>query len=68
MSLRSRSRTLRRMAIALDRATVRQKKTKRPVRFELTEQTRQSVDEYIKSAGKKSGQFLFTAGREQRRV
>ena len=31
---------------ALDRASVRQKKTGRPVRFELTEQPRQSVDEY----------------------
>jgi integrase len=33
----------------VDRATVRQKKTGRPVRFELTEQTRQSVDEYMKA-------------------
>ena len=31
-----------------DRATVRQKKTGRPVRFELSEQTRQSVDDYLK--------------------
>jgi integrase len=31
---------------ALDRAIVRQKKTGRPVRFELTEQTRQAVDDY----------------------
>src|SRR3977135_58993 len=30
-----------------DRATVRQKKTGRPVRFELSEQTRQAVDEYL---------------------
>jgi len=37
---------------AVDRATVRQKKTGRPVRFELTEQTRQAVDDYIKAAGK----------------
>jgi len=29
----------------LDRATVRQKKTGRPVRFELTEQTQQAIDE-----------------------
>jgi integrase len=41
-----------------DRATVRQRKTKRPVRFELTEQTRQAVDDYIKTTGKKSGEFL----------
>src|SRR5262245_53733911 len=32
-------------AHAVDRATVRQKKTGLPVRFELTEQTRQSVDD-----------------------
>ena len=31
---------------SVDRATVRQKKTGRPVRFELTEQTRQAVDDY----------------------
>jgi integrase len=43
----------------LDRATVRQKKTGQPVRFEMTEQTRQSVDDYIPAAGKKSGEFLF---------
>jgi hypothetical protein len=32
---------------AMERATVRQKKTGRPVRFEITEQSRQSVDEYL---------------------
>ena len=45
-----------------DRATVRQKKTGRPVRFELTEQTRQAVDEYLRATNKKPGDFLF-AGR-----
>jgi len=45
---------------AVDRATVRQKKTGRPVRFELTEQRRQAVDDYIKAAGKKPGDFLFS--------
>src|SRR5215468_8812013 len=45
---------------AVDRATVRQRKTGRPVRFELTEQTRQAVDDYIKAAGKKPGEFLFS--------
>jgi integrase len=48
-----------------DRATVRQRKTKRPVRFELTEQTRQAADDYIKTAGKKPGEFLFTACRNK---
>jgi len=47
---------------AVDRATVRQKKTGQPVRFEMTEQTRQAVDDYLKAVGKKPGEFLF-AGR-----
>jgi integrase len=46
-----------------DRATVRQKKTGRPVRFELSEQTRQAVDDYLKTANKRSGEFLFTGRR-----
>jgi integrase len=41
---------------AADRATT---KTGQPVRFELTEQTRQAVDEYLRASGKKSGQFIF---------
>ena len=45
-----------------DRATVRQKKTGRPVKFELTDQTRQAIDDYLKAAAKKPGEFLF-AGR-----
>jgi len=48
---------------AVDRATVRQKKTGRPVRFKLTEQTRQAVDDYMKAAGKRPGDFLFTGRR-----
>ena len=48
---------------ATDRATVRQKKTGRPVKFELTDQTRQAVDEYLKAAGKKPREFLFTSRR-----
>ena len=46
-----------------DRATVRQTKTKRPVRFELSEQTRQAVDDYLKATGKRPGEFLFTGRR-----
>ena len=45
---------------AIDRAMVRQRKTGRPVRFELTEQTRQAVDDYLKISHKKPGEFLFT--------
>jgi hypothetical protein len=37
-----------------DRATVRQRKTGRPVRFELTEQTRQAIDDYVRVTNKKS--------------
>ena len=44
----------------IDRAAVRQKKTGRPVKFELTEQTRQAVDDYLAAAGKKPSEFLFT--------
>ena len=47
----------------LARATVRQSKTGRPVRFELTEQTRQAVDDYLKATGKVPGEFLFTSRR-----
>jgi integrase len=46
-----------------DRATVRQKKTGRPVRFELGDQTRQSIDDYLKSANKRPGEFLFAGHR-----
>ena len=47
---------------SMDRATIRQKKTGRPVRFEVTDQTRQAIDEYLRLTGRKAGQFLF-AGR-----
>lgn len=47
----------------LDRATVRQKKTGRPVRFELTDQTRQAIDERLRLTSRRSGQVLF-AGRD----
>lgn len=32
---------------AMDRATIRQRKTGRPVRFESTDQTRLAIDEYL---------------------
>ena len=49
--------------VAIDRATVRQKKTGHPVRFELSEQTRESIDDYIRATRKKLGAFLFTSRR-----
>jgi integrase len=45
---------------AVDRATVREKKAGQSVRFEMTEQTRQAIDDYIRAANKKPGQHLFT--------
>ncbi len=42
-----------------DRATVRQKKTGRPVKFEITEQTRQAVEVYLEATQKRVGEFLF---------
>jgi integrase len=49
---------------AIDRAMVRQKKTGRPVKFELTDQTRQAVDDYLRAVGNKPGEFLFTSRRD----
>ena len=48
---------------AADRATIRQKKTGQPVRFEMTEQTRQAMDEYLRVNLKKPGQLLFSGRR-----
>ena len=48
---------------AVDRATVRQKKTGQPVRFEITEHARQAIDDYLRTTGKKPGEFLFSGRR-----
>jgi hypothetical protein len=34
-----------------------------PVRFEITEQTRQAIDEHLAAAGKRCGDFLFRSRR-----
>ncbi len=47
----------------IDRATVRQKKTGQPVKFEISEQTRQAVDNYLKAQNKVAGEFLFIGRR-----
>lgn len=52
---------------AVDRATVRQRKTGRPVRFELTDQTRQAIDEFLRLTGRKPGQSLFPGSRDPSR-
>ena len=52
---------------SVGRATIRQKKTGQPVRFELTEQTRQAVDDYLRAADKKPDQFLVIGRRDSER-
>ena len=52
---------------AIDRATVRQSKTGRPVKFEITDQTRQAIDDHLRISGKKPGEFLFTGRRLRNR-
>src|SRR5215469_1315411 len=42
-----------------DRATVIQQKTGRPVQFEVTEQTRAAIRNWLANAGPASGQYLF---------
>jgi integrase len=49
--------------MTVDRVTVRQRKTGHPVRFELSEQTREAVDNYIRSAPRRAGEFLFPSRR-----
>jgi integrase len=46
---------------AVDRASVRQRKTGRPVRFEVTEQTRQAIDDYLSQWRETSNPYLFPA-------
>jgi integrase len=45
--------------LAVARTTVRQKKTGRPVMFEPTEHTRESVDAYLRNAGRHVSGYLF---------
>jgi integrase len=47
---------------SVDRATVRQKKTGQPVRFELTEQTRQAVDDYLRVAARSPANLCSRPG------
>ena len=41
------------------RAMIMQQKTKRPVQFEITEQTRESVLSWIRKTGRRSDDYLF---------
>jgi site-specific recombinase XerC len=48
------------------RAIVMQKKTQRPVQFEITEQTREAVAAWVKKAHRQREQFLFPSRPSQR--
>jgi integrase len=48
---------------AVDRATIRQRKTGRSVRFEVTEVIPQALDDYLRESGREAGQFLFPGQR-----
>lgn len=43
----------------LSRAIIRQRKTKRPVRFEITARTRKSIEDWIEAANLAENAFLF---------
>ena len=49
----------------MERAIVRQRKTGRPVKFELTEQTRQAVDAYLKKYRTRLDDYLFSGRRDR---
>src|SRR5262245_14565624 len=46
-------------ACAVDRASVRQRKTGRSVRFEITEQTREAIDDHLSRQRGTSSPYLF---------
>jgi integrase len=52
---------------AVARAGVRQRKTGHTVRFELTEQAREAIDEYLRAFGRRPGDFLFPSRRHKDR-
>src|SRR5687767_1927067 len=47
----------------VDRATIRQRKTGRPVKFEVTEQTRQPVDDLLVASRSVPSDYLFRGRR-----
>jgi integrase len=44
-----------------ERTTIRQRKTGRPVTFEITEQTRQAIEDYLRAYPRDPGDVLFAA-------
>jgi integrase len=52
----------------MDRATIRQRKAGHPVRFEITEQTRQAIDDHLAAARPAPGDYLFRGRRRDRQL
>jgi integrase len=52
----------------VDRATIRQRKTGRPVKFEITEQTRQAIDDHLAATRSAPGDYLFRGRRRERHL
>ena len=46
---------------AIDRANARQRKTGQPVRFEMSEQTREAIDNYLRAAKRNRASFSSPA-------
>ena len=49
----------------IERATIRQRKTGRPVRFEITEQTRKAVDQHLSELSVLNSEYLFPSKRKR---
>ena len=47
----------------IERATIRQRKTGRPVKFEITEQTRKAVDHHLSELSLSNSEYLFPSKR-----
>jgi integrase len=52
----------------IERATIRQQKTGRPVRFEITEQTRQAIDDHLAATRSAPSDYLFQGRRRDRHL
>ena len=50
------------------RATIMQQKTQRPVQFEITERTRESLEAWIEARGLKAADFLFPSRSHTSRI
>jgi integrase len=47
----------------IERASARRRPASRPVKFELSEATREAIDDYLRTTGKKPGDRLITGRR-----